>query len=129
MLTTPALRPCYSIYPSVMETPLYSILGHTHGPLGQLTAGGRHGVARIHAMSEIGTVLRQWLYACAFWLPSAALGPAQRTSDGVPGREGDSLRNVRRGDWTPLELFLGGIRGLTLQLSIGDIEGTCGKRL
>jgi hypothetical protein len=28
-----------------------------------------------------------------------------------------------RGDWTPLELFLAGIRALTLQLSIGDTDG------
>ena len=30
------------------------------------------------------------------------------------------------GDWTRLELFLGGIRTLTLQLSIGKIEAACG---
>jgi hypothetical protein len=35
--------------------------------------------------------------------------------------------SVNRGDWTPLELFLAGIRALTLQLSIGDIEAACGE--
>jgi hypothetical protein len=33
-----------------------------------------------------------------------------------------------RGDWTPLELFLAGMRALTLQLSIGGIEAACGKQ-
>ena len=35
---------------------------------------------------------------------------------------------IVRGDGTPLELFLGGIRSLTLHLSIVDIEAACGKQ-
>jgi hypothetical protein len=38
------------------------------------------------------------------------------------------LSEKSRGDRTPLELFLAGIRALTLQLSIGDIEAACGKQ-
>jgi hypothetical protein len=46
--------------------------------------------------------------------PEGAVVPCSPESPGgpgnVPGGEGDSLGNVRRGDWTPLELILRGVR-------------------
>jgi hypothetical protein len=41
---------------------------------------------------------------------------------------GRALMASSRGDWTAIELFLGGIRALTLQLSISDIEAACGRQ-
>jgi hypothetical protein len=55
------------------------------------------------------------------WLRSQARKPVDENVEGL-------LSEKSRGDWTPLELFLGGIRALTLQLSIGDIEAAFGKQ-
>jgi len=55
-LDVEALRPCFSSYTSVIETPLNSVLGRSHWPPGETKPGGRHGVAQTQATTEIGMV-------------------------------------------------------------------------
>jgi hypothetical protein len=64
---------------------------------------------------------------------TTAFEPSRNDQDGLIPRKKPTakyddglLSEKSRGDRTRLELFLGGIKALTLQLSIGKIEAACG---
>ncbi len=56
MLTTRALRSCFSSDTSLTATPLNPVLGRMHRPPRRARVGDRHGVARTKSTTEIGVV-------------------------------------------------------------------------